>query len=125
MLEYFLKGGLAIMQAHVQSVAGDTSKIPAAKFQVGTMVRLKDDVEQLRIAQYQQHGHTQKEICNDSLLSHLQKGMLVIGVEVLSNPVADLTSAAAEDCYYGLRFRLPPNQIRAFPEWQFEVYPGQ
>lgn len=113
------------MQAQAQSGAGATSKIPDSKFQIGTMVRLKDEVEQVRIAHYYNHGHVQEVIADKELFSRLKSGVQVIGIEILSNPVADLSSAAAEDSNKGLRFRLPPKFIWAFPDWQFELVPGQ
>ena len=93
---------------------------------VGMRVRLRPEIDEVHAVYFRGGLYVQTPLDSGSayILNMLREGMLVDGEENLDEPVPNLASAKAEDCYTVYRFNLlVADYIRAFPAWQFEPDP--
>lgn len=101
------------------------SQTTQVRFSVGEHLKLISALSEVHVMVFREGKHQQFVVESAALLQYLRGGSRVIAVQELKNPVPDLASETAEDCYHQVCFGEIPNHGLPggplyFPAWQFQ-----
>lgn len=95
--------------------------ITKARFSVGQQVKLNPALSEVHVVVFREGRHQQYVVDSATLVEYLRRGVCVLGVQELDNPLPNLASEAASDCHHKVCFgHVPSHGTLYFPEWQFE-----
>ncbi|MBP9782781.1 MAG: hypothetical protein KBC50_03570 [Candidatus Pacebacteria bacterium] len=101
------------------------SQTTQVRFSVGEHLKLISALSEVHVMVFREGKHQQFVVESAALLQYLRGGSRVIAVQELKNPVPDLASETAGDCYHQVCFGEIPNHGLPggplyFPAWQFQ-----